>query len=421
MKILTTTTMAARKSVPKTTANSTVSKDGRWRTFHKHAGLMQFIPSGVYFARFKVNGKIFRQSLETDVFTSAKVKLPDKFKEFKAIREKELDGESTDIPKTFADARALYETDINADHTLAERSKEYRLGRINALVKTWRGNLHEMKLERISVSACKQWADRFSKKFDEQNFNNTLGTLRGILERGGIGHDANPAFKIKRLGVKPKTLQLPEPEQFEKLLGAIENAGGRYSKDCADFVRFLAFSGCRLSEARQVTWADVDWERNEIRIHNAKRSRTSNHSPFRYIPIIPAMRQLLERLHCQNPHDAPDPVCIVGECEKALTAACGKKDGKRLTRVRGGKEVALGIGIERITHHDLRHLFATRCIESGVDIPTVARWLGHVDGGALAMKVYGHLRRTHSQEAAKLVTFGTATQPKNILPLVQNF
>jgi len=42
-----------------------------------------------------------------------------------------------------------------------------------------------------------------------------------------------------------------------------------------------------------------------------------------------------------------------------------------------------------ITHHDLRHLFATRCIETGVDIPTVSRWLGHKDGGGLAMKVYG--------------------------------
>jgi integrase len=44
------------------------------------------------------------------------------------------------------------------------------------------------------------------------------------------------------------------------------------------------------------------------------------------------------------------------------------------------------VGTDRITHHDLRHLFATRCIESGVDIPTVFRWLGHKDGGALAMK-----------------------------------
>jgi integrase len=53
----------------------------------------------------------------------------------------------------------------------------------------------------------------------------------------------------------------------------------------------------------------------------------------------------------------------------------------------------------------LRHLFATRCIESGVDIPTVSRWLGHVDGGALAMKTYGHLRREHSAAMAQKVKF----------------
>ena len=98
------------------------------------------------------------------------------------------------------------------------------------------------------------------------------------------------------------------------------------------------------------------------------------------------MRELLERLKSTNPpHGAP--VCQVGECEKSLTRACSV------------------LGIPRITHHDLRHLFATRCIESGVDIPTVARWLGHVDGGALAMKVYGHLRSQHSQEMATKVKF----------------
>ena len=77
----------------------------------------------------------------------------------------------------------------------------------------------------------------------------------------------------------------------------------------------------------------------------------------------------------------------VNECQKALDRACKK------------------VGTDRITHHDLRHLFATRCIESGVDIPTVSRWLGHKDGGALAMKTYGHLRREHSIAQAHRVTF----------------
>jgi hypothetical protein len=40
-----------------------------------------------------------------------------------------------------------------------------------------------------------------------------------------------------------------------------------------------------------------------------------------------------------------------------------------------------------------------------VDITTVSRWLGHKDGGALAMKTYGHLRDQHSAAMAQKVTF----------------
>jgi len=54
---------------------------------------------------------------------------------------------------------------------------------------------------------------------------------------------------------------------------------------------------------------------------------------------------------------------------------------------------------------ELRYLFATRCIEPDVDIPTVSRWLDHKDGGALAMKTYCHLRRKHSIAQAQRVTF----------------
>ena len=385
---------------------TTTSKDGKWKTFHQHAGLMQYVPSGIFFARAKVDGIVKRASLDTDVFTTAKDLLAGKLKELRKPK-----PEAGSVAETFGEARTLYEGDLEADHTLAPQSKAYRKARIAALLKSWAG-LDSLKLDKISLTRCREWAKDFSTKWDEQNFNNTLGTLRAILERGGLGHDANPAFRIKRLGVRPTILQLPEPEQFDKLLDAIEHPGqypepgrkqtkhvGAQSKDCADLVRFLAFSGCRISEARQVTWADVDFDRGEIKVHNAKRAKTGNHHPFRFIPIIPAMRQLLERLRCQNPHGASDRVCILGECEKSLTRACERT------------------GAPRITHHDLRHLFATRCIEAGVDIPTVARWLGHVDGGALAMKVYGHLRRTHSQQAAQLVTFGTAPLPENVTPL----
>jgi integrase len=129
---------------------------------------------------------------------------------------------------------------------------------------------------------------------------------------------------------------------------------------------------------------------------------------IRFVPIIPPMRELLERLQVNYRKGEPfrrehepyraECVCLMTDCQMSLTLACQAN------------------GIHRITHHDLRHLFATQCIEAGVDVPTVSRWLGHSDGGALAMRVYGHLRREHSATMAQRVTF-TRPAPGQVLQL----
>jgi hypothetical protein len=47
-------------------------------------------------------------------------------------------------------------------------------------------------------------------------------------------------------------------------------------------------------------------------------------------------------------------------------------------------------------------------------MPTVSRWLGHSDGGALAMRVYGHLQVEHSLAMGKRVSFDA---PSNVIPM----
>ncbi len=107
--------------------------------------------------------------------------------------------------------------------------------------------------------------------------------------------------------------------------------------------------------------------------------------------MIPALKALLLRM------------------KKSVTNVSSSTPVLRVTQVRESlRQAAAAVGAPHITHHDLRHLFATTAIESGVDIPTVANWLGHLDGGALAMKIYGHLRNEHSQSSAKKVNFGKA-------------
>ena len=55
--------------------------------------------------------------------------------------------------------------------------------------------------------------------------------------------------------------------------------------------------------------------------------------------------------------------------------------------------------------HDLRHYFISTCVMSGIDFMTIARWVGHQDGGALIGRVYGHLSNEHAQRQARQVSF----------------
>ena len=65
--------------------------------FHAHAGLMQYTPSGIFFARAKVDRIVKRASLDTDVFTTAKDRLRAKINELKAAK-------PNAIAETFKDA-----------------------------------------------------------------------------------------------------------------------------------------------------------------------------------------------------------------------------------------------------------------------------------------------------------------------------
>lgn len=300
---------------------------------------------------------------------------------------------------TFGDAVGIYEQRLKADQRLKPTSKHYRSRLIQALLKSWPG-LNLTDIRKISEADCLEWAAKFGKEYSSTVYNNTVGTLRHVFDisiKAGARY-GNPANAVRKVRVRSKALNLPEHDKFLELVETIENAGGRYSRDCADLVRFLAFGGFRKGEASLIKGSDCDFKKGEIIVRGSPETGTKNWE-IRRVPMIPDMRVLLERLRSECAEGWSDkPVMEVQECQKALDSACRK------------------LKIQRITHHDLRHLFATRCIESGVDIPTVSRWLGHKDGGALAMKVYGHLRDQHSTSMAQRVTFSKPSG-KNILSI----
>jgi integrase len=351
--------------------------------------LFRYRPSGTYFARFKVGGRPIRQSLETTVFSVAKQRLPDKIREYRSRHEssKAVAGGKMIV----RDAVQVYLQKVQANTSLKPRSKDYREKTVDFIHRSW-PSLFEMDVRKVSERDCENWLMRFQQHYAPSVVNNSIGTLRAVFDEAIItgARFNNPAAGLARVKVRQKQLELPSREQFLRFVDEIRTAGAGQSKDCANLVRFLAYSGLRIGEAKYVTWADSDFARHQLHVRGDPETATKN-GETRYVPMIPELEQMLIELRAQRPNEpATATVMRVFECQNSMTHAAAK------------------IGMKRITHHDLRHLFATICIESGVDIPTVSRWLGHKDGGALCMKTYGHLRQDHSFAQAQRVSFGMA-------------
>jgi len=378
-----------------------------WETTNV-TNLLRSGESGVYYARVKSNGKQKWRSLKTKVASVAKLRLADFEKEVRAqgLVETGQAGQTGADETTVARFVAIFRARTLGDSALAVATKGRREIAIKALVKTW-PDLPMRDARKVTPTDAQAWAAKALREgtgfvapnaktvrrgMSASAFNKCHESLRAIFEiarEHGAAY-VNPADSISRAKMKQKRLELPTMAQFHAIVKSISDAGARQSKDCADMVRLLAFSGLRLNEAVSLRWRHVDTASGRLTVPGTK-TETS----YRHIPLFPALAALLVEIRARRTMTGVEEsveaqVLGVNECKGALRSACK------------------AVGVKAATHHDLRHLFATTCIESGVDIPTVSRWLGHSDGGALAMRVYGHLRQDHSQAQAAKVNFGGA-------------
>jgi integrase len=354
--------------------------------------------SGRYYARAFAGGKEVWKSLRTSHFSVAEAKLAEFLREHRQ-RRSNSNGEVS-AKMTFSEAAVIHLRNLDDDLSIKPRTRDYWRECLAALTKSWPG-LNETEVRRITQGGCKEWAKAYAKLASPTRYNNTAAVLRHVLNvavEAGVIY-SNPGVTVKRAAVRSKEISLPTVEKFNALIAEMDAGHSRDSRNCADFALGLAVTGMRKSEANALEWRDLNFEAGEIVVRGDPETGTKNWE-LRRVPLIPDARALFERMRSERANEPLDAkVFVVRECQKSLDRACKK------------------IGADRITHHDLRHLFATRCIESGVDVPTVSRWLGHKDGGALAMKTYGHLRREHSIAQAQRVTFApVGTKQADVVP-----
>lgn len=378
--------------------HTSASKTKAWRK--TNVANLYVHRNGGYYFRVTVGGKQIWESLHTKLKSVAEARASEKRRIIRSAQKTVIAARTGNLTIGQAIEIALQEVDQNPD--LKPATKHFRRKAAGALLRSW-PELAMLDPRKVTTRQVREWSHRIrtttplhipfrakrpmrtAQGCSVSKHNSMLDILRMALDvavrEGAAFSNVARHDSITRPAQKPKALTLPNRSDFPKLIAEMRAIGGN-AKHAADLAEFLAYSGARKNEAAHVIWSDVDFERNTILLRETKSGDP------RRIPIIAELRTLLESLNASRPFDAPDsPVLAVNEAQKSIDSAARRA------------------GVPRLTHHDLRHLFATTLIEHGIDIPTVARLLGHRDGGALAMRTYGHLRDEHAQQVMGRVSY----------------
>ena len=326
---------------------------------------------GNYYASAKVGGKLIRRSLDTDDYQVAKNRLPGILDEMRGAKNASLAGTL---------GQAIHDEAQREDPAIKETTRKYYRQISISLANTAAKlpvNTMGFSIARVTVAELRALMDTYATTAAATRYNGALALLRRTFARGvESGHvGGNPAASLKRLRPIKKKHDLPTAEVFAMIVADILGQKKAHSKAAAMAVEALAYTGLRISEAQSLRWRDIKGDTLVV--------RTAKNDDIRQVPLIPAMKELIARVKAAEiPTAADDPVLLIKSPRLALAGACSR------------------LGIDHMRVHDLRHIFATRCIEAGVDLPTLASWLGHKDGGVLCAQVYGHLCKKHSTAMA---------------------
>lgn len=188
------------------------------------------------------------------------------------------------------------------------------------------------------------------------------GLFRFLREEGRIDVDPAQALRLPKL---PRSLpELLSRAEVEALLAAPGVGGPLALRDTA-LLELLYATGCRISEALDLTLDRLHLDRAIVRL-------TGKGDKQRLVPIgAPAIAALRAWIEVGRPE------LIRG----AVRWLFVNQRGARLSR-QGFflklQQYALQAGITRaVSPHKLRHSFATHLLESGCDLRSIQRMLGH--------------------------------------------
>lgn len=188
--------------------------------------------------------------------------------------------------------------------------------------------------------------------------------IRNLMRycRDNLRLDVMDAEKIKRPKIPKRAVDYLTEEEIKQFFNSLKGRSLRRHRFRA-LVTILISTGCRISEALNLKFGDIDWDKKEALIvgkGNKQRKLYFTDLSLKYIKDYVKKRGY--------------------ECEFIFTAEMKKNRWDRNDAERNFRNYRKKSGITKyFTAHTLRHSFATMLLKKGVSLGHIQVLLGHSD------------------------------------------
>lgn len=269
-------------------------------------------------------------------------------------------------------------------NTIASYNNRYREN-----IKEYIGN---MIIGNVKPLHCQNILNRMSGKYTTKSIRQTRMVLY-ILFQSAVDNEIiikNPVIKsVKCVSDKAEypTRVMTVEEQKTFLLGA------KMAKNYNQYA-FILQTGLRTGEMIGLQWDDIDFDN---RIVHIRRTMGKIHSEWvsgnpksqSGIRDIPLTDEACKILLSQKKKDGENKMIEI-EFGKYVFLSSKGKLLCNATYDTNLEYLSKKLGISHLSMHTLRHTFATRCIESGMNPKTLQKILGHSSIG-ITMDLYVHV------------------------------
>jgi len=202
-------------------------------------------------------------------------------------------------------------------------------------------------LDQLSIHKANEFINNLSKNnISKRGLNWYIRTLRVIFNYALNSKyiDENPFNKIKKFNepqIRPRIFNKEEINRFFKYL--ID-----YKPELFYLILFYALTGLRRSEAINLQWNDIDFEKNIIHV-------IGKNGKYRIVPLMSTAKNILIKRRTLN-----KPFNIAASTiSHTFNKIC------KMAEIKDGKL------------HDLRKTFASMLTDYGISESFVQLWLGH--------------------------------------------